>query len=46
MAYKTVPVVFPVTAAFILIYFFAILYIPKRVSKKKIIKEIKKLSGV
>ena len=37
---------FPVTAAFILIYFFAILYIPKRVSKKKIIKEIKKLSGV
>ena len=37
---------FPVTAAFILIYFFAILYIPKRVSKKRIIKEIKKLSGV
>lgn len=37
---------FPVTAAFILIYFFAILYIPKRVSKKKIIKEIKKLSEV
>lgn len=37
---------FPVTVAFILIYFFAILYIPKRVSKKKIIKEIKKLSGV
>lgn len=37
---------FPVTAAFILIYFFAILYLPKRVSKKRIIKAIKKLSGV
>lgn len=36
----------PITGAFIPTYFFAILYIPKRISKKKIIKEIKKLSDV
>lgn len=36
----------PITGAFIPTYFFAILYIPKRISKKRIIKEIKKLYDV
>lgn len=36
---------FPVTAAFILIYFFAILYLPKRVSKKKLSKKSRNFPG-
>lgn len=36
---------FPVTAAFILIYFFAILYLPKRVSKKKSSKKSRNFPG-